>query len=82
MKVEHFPEGSSVCLDNGKRVECRLLVDCSGHHSELVEKVGEHNPGVQIAYGAEVEVKGKSSFCLVSMDRISLAHVCLLRFHL
>ncbi|CAM9885386.1 unnamed protein product [Pylaiella littoralis] len=56
--LEHSAEGTSVCLDDGQQINCRLLVDCSGHHSELVERVGEHNPGVQIAYGAEVEVKG------------------------
>eukprot|EP00752_Nemacystus_decipiens_P009155 g8177.t2 len=55
--LEHSPEGTSVCLESGQRIDCRLLVDCSGHYSELVERVGEHNPGVQIAYGAEVEVK-------------------------
>ena len=57
--MEHSAEGTSVCLENGQRIDCRLLVDCSGHYSELVERVGEHNPGVQIAYGAEVEVKGE-----------------------
>lgn len=48
-----------MCLESGQQIDCRLLVDCSGHYSELVERVGEHNPGVQIAYGAEVEVKGE-----------------------
>lgn len=56
--MEHTPEGSSFRLEDGKEVRCRLLVDCSGHYTELVERDGEHNPGVQIAYGAEVEVKG------------------------
>ena len=49
-----------MCLEDGQQINCRLVVDSSGHFSELVERVGEHNPGVQIAYGAEVEVKGKS----------------------
>nr|ATD53299.1 lycopene beta-cyclase [Undaria pinnatifida] len=55
--VEHSAEGTTMCLDDGKLINCRLVVDSSGHFSELVERVGEHNPGVQIAYGAEVEVK-------------------------
>nr|ATD53295.1 lycopene beta-cyclase [Petalonia fascia] len=55
--MEHSAEGTSVCLEDGQKIDCRLLVDCSGHYSELVERVGDHNPGVQIAYGAEVEVK-------------------------
>nr|ATD53300.1 lycopene beta-cyclase [Sargassum vachellianum] len=54
--VEHFTEGTSLRLDDGERIDCRLLVDCSGHRSELVERSGVDNPGVQIAYGAEVEV--------------------------
>lgn len=58
-QVEHFPEGTSLRLDDGERIDCRLLVDCSGHRSELVERSGVDNPGVQIAYGAEVEVIGK-----------------------
>ncbi|CAB1100630.1 unnamed protein product [Ectocarpus sp. CCAP 1310/34] len=55
--LEHSADGTSVRLDDGQQIDCRILVDCSGHYSELVERVGEHNPGVQIAYGAEVEVK-------------------------
>nr|ATD53301.1 lycopene beta-cyclase [Sargassum thunbergii] len=54
--VEHSTEGTSLRLDDGERIDCRLLVDCSGHRSELVERSGVDNPGVQIAYGAEVEV--------------------------
>lgn len=56
--MKHTAEGSTVTLENGTPLKCRLIVDCSGHYSELVEKDGPHNPGVQIAYGAEVEVKG------------------------
>lgn len=59
-QVEHSTEGTSLRLDDGERIDCRLLVDCSGHKSELVERSGVDNPGVQIAYGAEVEVLGKS----------------------
>nr|ATD53302.1 lycopene beta-cyclase [Ishige okamurae] len=55
--VKHTAEGSTVELENGMKLSCRLLVDCSGHYSELVERDGVNNPGVQIAYGAEVEVK-------------------------
>nr|ATD53303.1 lycopene beta-cyclase [Dictyopteris undulata] len=55
--VKHASEGTTVCLDDGVELRCRLLLDCTGHYSELVEKDGVHNPGVQIAYGAEVEVK-------------------------
>ncbi len=58
-----------MCLDNGQRIDCRLLVDCSGHYSELVERVGEHNPGVQIAYGVEVEVKGELICRLLETER-------------
>lgn len=61
-QVKHMAEGSTLCLESGTEVKCQLLVDCSGHYSELVEKDGPHNPGVQIAYGAEVEVKGKQAF--------------------
>lgn len=59
-QVEHFTEGTSLRLDDGERIDCRLLVDCTGHGSELVERSGVDNPGVQIAYGAEVEVIGES----------------------
>ena len=65
LQIEHFPEGTSLRLDEGERIKCRLLVDCSGHKSELVERSGVDNPGVQIAYGVEVEVKGDKSGILI-----------------
>lgn len=57
-QVKHMAEGTTLSLENGTELKCRLLVDCTGHYTELVERDGVHNPGVQIAYGAEVEVKG------------------------
>lgn len=62
-QLKHTAEGSTVSLEDGTSLTCRLILDCSGHYSELVEKDGPHNPGVQIAYGAEVEVKGTYVTC-------------------
>jgi hypothetical protein len=37
-------------------VTARMIVDCAGYSSQLVELDGVHDPGVQVAYGIEAEV--------------------------
>jgi flavin-dependent dehydrogenase len=65
--VQHGPDsstfqllGQSGAAAEGVTVEARLIVDCSGHKSEVVERDGVHDPGYQIAYGIECEVEGAS----------------------
>ncbi|CEM06650.1 unnamed protein product [Vitrella brassicaformis CCMP3155] len=55
--VRHDDTGSSVRLQDGRSTELRtkLIVDCTGHESKLIERDGRHDPGFQIAYGIMCE---------------------------
>ncbi|CAM9854506.1 unnamed protein product [Chrysoparadoxa australica] len=55
--VEHHDTGSNLKLEDGTSLGARMVVDCSGHESKLIERQGPHDPGFQIAYGIECEVK-------------------------
>ncbi|CAM9625243.1 unnamed protein product [Discosporangium mesarthrocarpum] len=58
-KITHHEDSTSLVLEDGRKIECRILVDCTGHESKMIERDGPHNPGVQIAYGIECEVEGE-----------------------
>lgn len=53
--VQHSAQGSSFQCEDGTRVTARMVVDCAGYSSQLVELDGVHDPGVQVAYGIEAE---------------------------
>ncbi|KAG5177810.1 lycopene beta cyclase chloroplast precursor [Tribonema minus] len=55
--VQHTATGSTFKLDTGDVVTARMILDCSGHNTKLVERQGPHDPGFQIAYGMECDVK-------------------------
>lgn len=70
--VVHGEEGSQLRLSDGTRINTRLLLDCSGYQSTLVELDGVHNPGVQVSMtgregegteGKELETDGGSWVC-------------------
>lgn len=46
--VVHSKDGSQLRLSDGSQINTRLLLDCSGYQSTLVELDGVHNPGVQV----------------------------------
>lgn len=64
----HSKEGSIFRGADGSQVKTRLLLDCSGYQSKLVELDGLHNPGVQVAYGIECEC----SICPYNEDAMTL----------
>lgn len=53
--VQHSAQGSTLRCEDGTRVKTRMVVDCAGYSSQLVELDGVHDPGVQVAYGIEAE---------------------------
>ncbi len=53
--VQHTAQGSVLTCADGTRVQARMIVDCAGYASQLVELDGAHDPGVQVAYGIEAE---------------------------
>ena len=76
--VQHSPEGSEFALADGTAVRAKLIVDCSGHRSPLVQRDGVHDPGYQIAYGIECEVAGVYSWHLICSAIMPLATVWLM----
>lgn len=54
--IAHQPDASVVTCADGSVVRARLVVDATGSASTLTKRVGEDNPGVQIAYGVMVDV--------------------------
>lgn len=53
--VTHTATGSSFKCADGSQVKTKMLLDCSGFESKLVQLDGRHDPGVQVAYGIECE---------------------------
>ena len=49
--IEHEPQGSVVITEAGARLEARLVVDASGHHSRFVHRPDEGPVAGQAAYG-------------------------------
>ena len=66
--VTHDGRGSSFNLSDGAAVQTKLLVDCSGHKSQLVQRDGTHDPAYQIAYGIECEIAGEATSSASSTD--------------
>jgi len=55
--VEHREKDSVVTTRGGDQIVAKLVVDCTGHETGLIERDGPHDPGFQIAYGVTLEVK-------------------------
>ena len=49
--IEHHSQGSVVTTDQGARLEARLVIDCSGHHSPFLKRPDEGPVAGQAAYG-------------------------------
>lgn len=66
--VVHGKEGSQLRLSDGSHINTRLLLDCSGYQSTLVELDGVHNPGVQVCMrgrGREGGREGRNEFLML-----------------
>jgi lycopene beta-cyclase len=55
--VVHGDSSSSLTTESGMKLKAKLIVDCTGHETGLIERQGPHDPGFQIAYGIECEVE-------------------------
>ena len=49
--IEHEPQGSVVTTAAGERLQARLVIDASGHHSNFVQRPDEGPVAGQAAYG-------------------------------
>ena len=49
--IEHHEQGSVVTTDQGDRLEARLVLDCTGHHSPFLKRPDEGPVAGQAAYG-------------------------------
>ena len=49
--IEHHERGSVVTTDQGDRLEARLVLDCTGHHSPFLKRPDEGPVAGQAAYG-------------------------------
>ena len=49
--IEHHERGSVVTTDQGDRLEARLVLDCTGHHSPFLKRPDEGPVSGQAAYG-------------------------------
>jgi lycopene beta-cyclase len=74
----HDCHGSSVVLDNGDQIKCKVLIDSTGLESKLIEKESPMlargtaislEPGFQIAYGfiATVDSMGPYNFSAMTL---------------
>ena len=59
--IMHDDLGSTVTLSGGTVVRAKLVIDCTGHESKIVQKEARvtDKPGFQIAYGAMLVVEDK-----------------------
>ena len=49
--IEHHERGSVVTTDQGDRLEARLVLDCTGHHSPFLKRPDDGPVAGQAAYG-------------------------------
>jgi 2-polyprenyl-6-methoxyphenol hydroxylase-like FAD-dependent oxidoreductase len=52
--VEHDVTGSTLACEDGSRFRARMMLDCSGFGSRLVELHGNNNPGWQVRTARQV----------------------------
>jgi len=51
------PDYSRIKLKDGRAFKARMVVDCSGFNTELIDRMGKHDPGFQVSYSIEAKVR-------------------------